>query len=76
MKVGTCPEKTTSGMLSSNASVSPVTALVAPGAGGDQRNAGFAGGAGIAFGGVDRGLFMAHQNMANVVLLKDRIIYG
>ncbi|EKD60380.1 MAG: hypothetical protein ACD_54C00782G0001 [uncultured bacterium] len=30
-KVGTCPDSTTSGMLSSSASVSPVTALVAPG---------------------------------------------
>ena len=45
-----------------------------PGAGGDKGNAGFAGGAGIAFGHVDGTLFVANEDVLDVVLLKDRVI--
>ena len=43
-------------------------------AGCDQHNTRFAGGPGIAFGGMHRTLFMAYQNVPNVVLLKDFVI--
>ena len=45
-----------------------------PGAGGDQNDAGLAGRPGIAFGGMDRALFVAHQDVADLVLLKDLVI--
>jgi hypothetical protein len=44
------------------------------GAGGHQHHAGLAGGAGIAFGHVDRALFVAHEDVADVVLLEDFVI--
>jgi hypothetical protein len=44
------------------------------GARGHQHHAGLAGGAGIAFGGMHRALFVAHQDVADVVLLKDLVI--
>jgi hypothetical protein len=40
------------------------------GPGGDQHDARLAGGAGIALGGVHRALFVAHQDVADRVLLK------
>ena len=61
-------------MLSISASTSPVTALVAPGAGGDQHHADLAGGARIALGRVHRAAFLAHQDVANSVLLEQRIV--
>ena len=45
-----------------------------PGTRGDKDNARLAGGAGIAFGHVDRTLFVAHQDVADVVLLEDLVI--
>ena len=74
MKVGTCPVRTTIGIESISASVMPVTALVAPGPGGDQNHPGPAGRAGIALGGMRRGLLVAHQDVADVVLLEDRVV--
>jgi hypothetical protein len=44
------------------------------GAGGDQHDAGLAGGARIALGGMHRALFVAHEDVADVVLLKDLVI--
>ena len=44
------------------------------GAGGYQNNAGFTGGAGVALSRVGRGLFVANQDVADVILLKDLII--
>ena len=44
------------------------------GAGCHQHNAGLAGGAGIAFGGVHRALLVPHQNVADVILQKDLVI--
>jgi hypothetical protein len=52
----------------------PVTALVTPGAGSDQRHAHIAGGAGIAVGRMHRGLLMAHQHMLDGVLLVQRVV--
>ena len=72
--VGTWPVRQTTGMLSISASTSPVTALVAPGAGGHQHDADLAGGAGIALGGVHRAAFLADQDVADGVLLEQRIV--
>ena len=44
------------------------------GAGGDEDDAGLAGGAGVALGGVGRGLLVAHEDVADVVLLEDRVV--
>ena len=44
------------------------------GAGGHQHDAGAAGRTGIALGHVDRALFVAHKDVANVVLLEDLVI--
>ena len=44
------------------------------GAGGDQRDADIARGAGVAIGGVDGGLFVAHQHMLNSVLLVESVV--
>jgi hypothetical protein len=52
----------------------PVTALVTPGAGGHQRHAHIAGGAGIAVGGMHGGLLVAHQHVLNGVLLVERVV--
>ena len=52
----------------------PVTALVTPGPGGDQRDADFAGGARIAVGGVHGGLLVAHQHVLDGVLLVERVV--
>ena len=52
----------------------PVTALVAPGAAGDEDNAGLSSRAGIAFGGMGRGLFVADKDMLDPVLLENGII--
>ena len=72
--VGTCPVITTSGIESHSASVRPVTALVAPGSGGDQHGADLAGGACIAFGRVHRALLVPHENMVHFVLLKQSVV--
>jgi len=45
-----------------------------PRPGGYQNHTGFAGGARITFGGVGRALFVAHQDVADIVLLKDLVI--
>ncbi len=45
-------------------------------AGGDQHHPHLAGGAGIAFRGVDRGLFVADEDVADGVLLEERVIDG
>ncbi len=74
MKVGTWPVRTTIGIESISASVMPVTALVAPGPGGDEDDAGPAGGAGIALGRMGRGLLVADEDVADVVLLEDRVV--
>ena len=74
MKVGTWPVRTTIGIESISASVMPVTALVAPGPGGDEDDAGPAGRAGVALGGMGRALLVAHQDVADVVLLEDRVV--
>ena len=52
----------------------PVTALVAPGPGGDQHDARLAGRARIALGRVDRALFVPHEDVADVVLLEDLVV--
>ena len=52
----------------------PVTALVTPGPGGDQRDADLAGGARIAVGGVHRRLLVAHQHVLDRVLLVERVV--
>src|SRR5690554_436150 len=44
------------------------------GAGGDQHDTGFARGTGITVGGVSRGLFVAHQDVLDLVLTEQRII--
>ena len=44
------------------------------GAGGNKAHTGFACGARISFGGVGRALFVAHQNVADIVLLKNLVI--
>ena len=46
------------------------------GPGGHQQHAGLAGGPGIALRCVGRALFMAHQNVTDAILLKQRIING
>jgi hypothetical protein len=46
------------------------------GAGGDQNDAGFAGGTGVPLGRMGRALFVADQNVTDVVLLEDRVIDG
>ena len=60
--------------LSMSASVRPVTALVAPGTRGHQHDADLAGRAGIALGRVDRALLVADQDVAQGVLLEQRVI--
>ena len=52
----------------------PVTALVKPGPGGDQRHTHFARGTGKAVGRVHRRLLVAHQNVLNGVLLVKRVV--
>ena len=74
MKVGTWPVRTTIGIESISASVSPVTAFVAPGPRGDQDDARLAGRPRIALGGMHRALFVAHQDVADGVLLEDLVI--
>jgi hypothetical protein len=44
------------------------------GAGRHQHDTGLACGAGIAFGGMDRALFMAHQNVPDIILLENLVI--
>ena len=51
-----------------------MTALVAPGPAGHQHDADLAGGAGIALGGVHRRLLVAHQDVADGVLLEQRVV--
>ena len=45
-----------------------------PGPRRDQNDTGFAGRAGITLGGMHGALFVTHQDVANVVLLKDLVI--
>ena len=52
----------------------PVTALVAPGPGGDQHHAGLAGGAGIALGRVGRALLVADQHVAQARLVEQGVV--
>ena len=52
----------------------PVTALVTPGPGGDQRDADFAGRPRIAVGGVDGGLLVPHQDVLDRLLLVERVV--
>ena len=40
----------------------------------DQHNPDLAGGTGVPFGGVDRSLLVPHQNVADVILLENRIV--
>ena len=72
--VGTWPEKMTSGTLSISASVMPVTALVAPGPEVTMHHADLAGRAGVALGRVHRAAFLADQDVADVVLLKQLVV--
>ena len=58
----------------SSASVSPVTTLVAPGPEVTSTHAGLAGGARIAFRRVRRALLVTHEQMADAVLLEQRVI--
>ena len=64
----------TSGIESISASCSGVTALVAPGPGGDQHDAGLAGRARIAFGRMAGALLVADQDVLDLVLLEDLVI--
>ena len=72
--VGTWPVMHTIGIESISASVSPVTALVAPGPGGHQHAADLAGRARIALGRVHRALLVAHQDVLDLVLLEQRVV--
>ena len=72
--VGTWPVRQTTGTLSIRASVSPVTALVAPGPRGDQDHAHLAGRSGVTFGHVHRAALLADQHMAHRVLREHRIV--
>ena len=72
--VGTCPVMQTIGIESHSASVKPVTALVAPGPGGDQHAADLAGRARIAFRRVHRALLVPHQNVLHFVLREDGVV--
>ncbi len=73
-EVGTWPVMQTSGIESISASASGVTALVAPGPEVTSTTPGLAGRAGIAFGRMARALLVAHQDVADVVLLEDLVI--
>ena len=72
--VGTWPVRQTIGTESISASVRPVTALVAPGPAGHQHDADLAGRARIALGGMHRALLVAHQDVAQPVLLEERVV--
>ena len=72
--VGTCPVMQTIGIESISASVSPVTALVAPGPGGHEHAADLAGRARIAFRRVHRALLVPHQDVLDLLLLEQRVV--
>ena len=72
--VGTWPVRQTIGTESISASVSPVTALVAPGPLVTSTTPTRPGRARIALGGMDRALLVAHQDVAQRVLLEQRIV--
>ena len=72
--VGTWPEKQTKGIESIRASVRPVTALVTPRPGGDKHAADLAGAPRIALGGMDGGLFVAHQDVAQAVEAVEHVV--
>ncbi len=72
--VGTWPVMQTSGIESISASVRPVMALVAPGPEVTSKDADLAGRAGEALGGVRRALFVAHENVPDLVLVEDRVV--
>jgi hypothetical protein len=65
--VGTWPVMQTIGIESIIASVSARDHVGRARTGGDQRHAGLAGGAGIAFGSMARALLVAHQNVLDVI---------
>ncbi len=73
-KVGTWPVSTTIGIESISASVRPVTALVAPGPEVTSTHADLAGRARVAFGRVHGALLVAHEDVADVVLLEHRVV--
>ena len=72
--VGTWPVMQTMGMESISASVRPVTALVAPGPEVTSTHADLAGRARIAFGGVNRALLVANENVLQPILLVQLVI--
>ena len=69
----TWPVMQTRGTESILASAMPVTRLVAPGTAGGHGDADFAGNARVAFGGEDRALLVASQNVAHAAAF-ERVI--
>ena len=68
--VDTWPVMATIGIESIMASTRPVVRLVAPGPGGGAADAHFAGGARVAFGGEGGILLVAHQHVADGVIVE------
>ena len=74
MARGTCPVIATSGVLSMCAVAIPVTRFVAPGPEVATHTPGTAAGARVAVGRVGRGLLVAHQHVAELGILGQRVV--